>query len=129
MRWPRNMTSSLFAMTSWTNSSQYSAILNRTFANAFPTVGRICLYQQLEALCSARPAGGGILLGVPYDWYGKAVARGSLDSIPTFAVDILLAMAQKLSGKGDPFFEGKASVYHEIVSHEAPNEDHEDTSV
>ena len=59
----------------------------------------------------------------PYGWYGEAVARDCLDSIPGFAADIVLAMAQKLSGKGDPF-KGKASVYHEIVSQEDPNEDH-----
>ena len=65
---------------------------------------------------------------VPIGWYGKAVARDHLDSIPAFAVDIVLAMAQKLSGKGDPLT-GKASVYHEIVSHEHPNEDHDDPLV
>ena len=65
---------------------------------------------------------------ISYDWYGKAFARDYLDSIPAFAVDIVLAMAQKISGKGDPF-KGKASVYHEIVSHEDPNDDHEDTLV
>ena len=64
--------------------------------------------------------------GFSYRWYGKAVARDHLDSIPAFAVDIVLAMAQKLSGKENPL-RGKASVYHEIVSHEDPNDDHDDT--
>ncbi|KAK0515912.1 hypothetical protein JMJ35_001946 [Cladonia borealis] len=63
-----------------------------------------------------------------YKWYDKVVAKDHLDSIPGLAVDIVIAMAQKLSGKGDPF-EGKASVYHEIVSHEGRNEDSDDTLV
>ena len=63
-----------------------------------------------------------------YKWYDKVVAKDRLNSIPGLAVDIVLAMAQKLSGKGDPF-EGKASVYHEIVNHEGTNDDNDETLV
>ena len=80
---------------------------------------RCALRDLLAAACCWR---------APYSWYGTFAARDHLDSIPGLAVDIVIAMAQKLSGKGDPF-EGKASVYHEIVSHEGRDDDTDDTLV
>ena len=59
---------------------------------------------------------------VSYSWYSKAGVKDKLISIPDFGVDIAIAMAQKLRGNKSPF-EGKASVYHEVVGHEDPNED------
>ncbi len=65
---------------------------------------------------------------VPYSWYSEVGVKDNLNSIPAFGVDIAIAMAQKLSGKEDPF-KGKASVYHETVGHEDLNEDHDDLLV
>lgn len=50
---------------------------------------------------------------VAYSWYSKAGVKNVLERFPAFGLDIAIAMAQKFSGKGDPF-QGKASVYHEL---------------
>ena len=65
---------------------------------------------------------------VPYSWYSEVGVKDYLTSIPAFGVDIAIAMAQKLSGKGDPF-RGKGSVYHETVSHEDRSEGDDESSV
>ena len=64
---------------------------------------------------------------VCHGWYATVCVKDKLDSIPSFGLDIAIAMAQKLSGKEDPF-KGKASVCYEIGTHEVPNED-SDTSL
>ncbi len=65
---------------------------------------------------------------VPYHWYSAVGVKDNLNTIPAFGVDIAIAMAQKLLGKGDPF-KGKASIYHETVSHEDPAKDDDDSFV
>ena len=65
---------------------------------------------------------------VSHFWYNMVGVKDILNSIPAFGVDIAIAMAQKLLDKEDPF-EGKASIYHEIVGHEDPIEDRDDTLV
>lgn len=65
---------------------------------------------------------------VEYTWYSEVGVKEKLNNIPAFGGDIAIAMAQRLSGKEDPF-KGRASVYFEIDSEEEPNEDRNDSSI
>ena len=65
---------------------------------------------------------------IDYRWYSEVGIKDKLNSIPAFGGDIAIAMAQRALGNGDPF-RGYATVYFEIVNHEIPNEDHDDSSI
>ena len=65
---------------------------------------------------------------IDYRWYSEAGIKDKLNSIPAFGGDIAIAMAQRVLGNGDPF-RGCTTVYFEIVNHEIPNEDHDDSSI
>ena len=65
---------------------------------------------------------------VPHSRLSRVGVKDYLEGVPALAADIVLAMAQKLLGNGDPF-KGKASNYYEIVSHEDPNSDQDEALV
>ena len=65
---------------------------------------------------------------VSHSRFSRVGVKDWLEGLPALAADIVLAMAQKLLGNGDPF-KGKASNYYEIVSHEDPNGDQDDALV
>ena len=65
---------------------------------------------------------------VPHSRLSRVGVKDYLEGVPALAADIVLAMAQKLLGNGDPF-KGKASNYYEIVSHEDPNGDQDEALV
>ena len=100
------MTLLLFEMTSWT-------IFNRGKAAnmpKFPTKLAEYVYTNSSKRCALRDLLAAVYCWkVPHSWYSEVVVKDDLNSIPAFGVDIAIAMAQKLSGKGDPF-RGKASV-------------------
>ena len=76
----------------------------------FPTKLAEYVYTNSSKRCALRDLLAAVYCWkVPHSWYSEVVVKDDLNSIPAFGVDIAIAMAQKLSGKGDPF-RGKASV-------------------
>lgn len=67
---------------------------------------------------------------VDYSWYSEVGVKDKLNNIPAFGGDIAIAMAQRLLGNEDPFrFGSSALVYFEMVNHEDPKEDHDESSI
>ena len=92
---------------------KFFAIFNRGKAAnmpKFPTKLAEYVYTNSSKRCALRDLLAAVYCWkVPHSWYSEVGVKDDLNSIPGFGVDIAIAMAQKLSGKGDPF-RGKASV-------------------
>ena len=92
---------------------KFFAIFNRGKAAnmpKFPTKLAEYVYTNSSKRCALRDLLAAVYCWkVPHSWYSEVGVKDDFHSIPAFGVDIAIAMAQKLSGKGDPF-RGKASV-------------------